>query len=131
MRRRQPLTTILATMLLASALAGGASAQDPPDAEEPSHGLGVTLTCTTGAREWIPDYAGCFANRRILAAAGFELGVALDLQAGWNGRTSHAVGYFTADYYAETWSVFTEFAVPGIPWPGGGDRWRIGFTTGF
>lgn len=124
---------MLATMLFASgfALAQG----DDPEPSTAPDSLGVTLSCTVGAADWLPSTAGCFLERRVATLGPLEVGIGIDARVAFAAdAASYLQGYVVLAYYAESWTGFLEVASPDVlpaPVGGGGQRWRGGFTLGF
>ena len=145
MRRTQLLTTILAMIAIGSACANE-SVDAETDAVAPQElgvvadseavaepGFGVTLSCGLSGGAFSLNRAGCYASRRVLTLANFEVALAVDAQASFRSDAPGYVGGFLdMTYYGPDWSVFAELSLPNlVPPVGTGDLWRVGFTARF
>lgn len=131
MPRRQLLATLLATMLLASGLAG---ATDPPTTENVAAPFSVlansSITCSTA---WPSSTTGCWWEKRILTFGDFEVAVGVDAQAVLTSGLSdaHLAPYLIAAWYGEQASAWAELRLPelsGVPVLGSPDWLRVGFS---
>lgn len=134
MPRRQLLATLLATMLLASGLAG---ATDPPTTENVAAPFSVlansSITCSTA---WPSSVTGCWWERPVLVLGAFEVAVGIDAQAALTGTLddAHLAPYLIAAWYGEQASAWAELRLPelsGVPVLGSPDWLRVGFTLRF
>jgi len=132
--RRQLLATLLATMLLASGLAG---ATDPPTTENVAAPFSVlansSITCSTA---WPSSVTGCWWERPVLVLGDFEVALGIDAQAALTGTldNAHLAPYAILAYYGQAWGAWAELRLPeiaGIPVLGTPDWLRLGLTYRF
>ena len=113
MRHRRLFIAILALMLLASANAEG----------------NRTLACSASQ-----NVSGCWLEAPIYVSGPFEVGFGIDTQLGYGaGRTSFLAPYAVLGWYAPTWSVWAELALPQSRFPtfGKPEPWRFGVRYRF
>jgi hypothetical protein len=107
------LIALVALMLLGSAAAEG----------------NRTLTCSVSGA-----VAGCLVEQPVFVLGPLEFSVGVDAQWAYDGvRTSFFAPYALVGWYASSWSVWAEFALPDhrIPTFGKPEPWRVGFRVRF
>jgi fructose-specific phosphotransferase system IIC component len=111
--------TLLGSLLLGSALA----------AEEVAEPKNLTLTCSFSSEGTI----GCFLERPVFVLGNFELGIGVDSRVAiWGESRSYLSGYAIAGWYAPTWNVWAELAIPDVvPVIGRPAAFRAGVTVRF
>lgn len=128
MRRILLLTMMLAMTVSGLALANGSDAEEPAQPID----LGVTLTCATSGQLLSIERGACTLTRRIATIGNLEVELSLDGQLSFNEQPGYLGAFVAFVYYAPSWFVFAELATPSIITPqGGGDLWRLGFSTSF
>ena len=109
---------LLAGVILALTLAGSALAEG-----------NRTLTCSASSA-----VAGCLVEQPVMAFGSLEVAIGVDAQVAYGfGRTSFFAPYAIVGWYANSWSVWLEFAIPEsrIPTFGKPEPWRVGFRYRF
>lgn len=130
MPRRQLLATLLATMLLASGLAG---ATDPPTTENVAAPFSVlansSITCSTA---WPSSTTGCWWEKRVLTLGDFEVAIAVDAAVTFSTGDWYVSPMLSLAWYGPSASVWLEAALPDgilpLPHVGRSDYVRIGFS---
>jgi hypothetical protein len=128
---RRRLTALLASIVIASALAIGYAA-DPP-AEVPGEGIrGRTLTCSANLELTV----ACFVEQTAFAVGPFEVAIGVDTRVAFRGATVDDQlefgGYAILGWYQPDWGVWLEVHAPSLtPVIGTPDWLRVGFTVRF
>lgn len=127
MRRR--LTALLASIVIASALAIGYA----QDAEPVGEGIrGRTLTCSANLELTL----ACFVEQVAVVFGPFEVAIGVDTRVAFRGATVDDQlefgGYAILGWYQPTWGVWLEVHAPRLtPVIGTPDWLRAGFTVRF
>jgi len=114
MRLHRLLAALLAWTLCASAFAA-----DPPTR---------TLSCSLSGVQ-----GGCMVEQPVVVVGALEVSVGVDARAVWGVRAGVAP-YALVGWYAATWGVWGEFALPAygpLRSVGRSEPWRVGFSVRF